>query len=58
LQSLGNNTTEQVEAAMQLTLGRLPNEAESKELVAFADQHGLENLCRVLFNLNEFVFIN
>jgi uncharacterized protein YrzB (UPF0473 family) len=43
---------------MQLTLGRLPNEAESKELVAFADQHGLENLCRVLFNLNEFVFIN
>jgi hypothetical protein len=43
---------------MQLTLGRLPSEAEKDELVAYAEQHGLENLCRVLFNLNEFVFVN
>jgi hypothetical protein len=58
LRSLGKTTTEQVEAAMQLALGRGPNEAEKDELVAYTEQHGLENLCRVLFNLNEFVFVN
>jgi hypothetical protein len=58
LRSLGNNTAEQIETALQLTLGRRPSEAERVELIAYADQHGLENLCRVLFNLNEFVFVN
>lgn len=58
LRSLGKTTSEQVEAAFPLTLSRDPSEAERNELVAYADTHGLENLCRVLFNLNEFVFVN
>ncbi len=29
---------------------------ERKKFIAFARDHGLTNLCRVLFNLNEFTF--
>jgi hypothetical protein len=58
LRTIGNTSTVQVEAAIELALGRKPTEYEHRELVAYADKHGLENLCRVLFNLNEFVFVN
>ena len=30
----------------------------SADLTAYADKHGLANLCRVLFNANEFLFVN
>ncbi|MFK7736197.1 MAG: DUF1553 domain-containing protein [Pirellulaceae bacterium] len=46
----------QVQYAVQLVLQRPPNEMEQAELVAYAQSHGLPNLCRVLFNLSEFVF--
>jgi hypothetical protein len=32
--------------------------AELRRLTAFAEQNGLANLCRLLFNLNEFVFVD
>ena len=32
--------------------------AEKSELLAYAKQHGLENLCRLLYNLHEFVFVD
>ena len=28
------------------------------EFTASADQHGFHNLCRVLFNVSEFVFVD
>jgi len=39
-------------------LGRPPTEAEEQALTAYAQEHGLANLCRVLFNLNEFSFVD
>ena len=30
----------------------------SSEFTASADQHGFDNLCRVLFSVSEFVFVD
>jgi len=46
----------QVNEAFRLALGRDPNTKERDALVAYAQHHGLANTCRVIFNLNEFVF--
>jgi hypothetical protein len=48
----------QVDRAFQLAIGRQPDEAEQKAMVAYAEQHGLRNLCRLIMNLNEFVFVD
>lgn len=58
LRSISPTPSEQVLAAMNLACGRPPTAEELAELVAYAQRHGLENLCRVIFNLNEFVFVN
>jgi mono/diheme cytochrome c family protein len=41
-----------------LALGRLPTESEQRTLEHYAREHGLPNACRLLFNLNEFVFVD
>ncbi len=48
----------QVEAAYRLALGRRPTADEQSALAAYASAHGMANACRLLFNLNEFVFID
>jgi hypothetical protein len=48
----------QVTTAMRLALGRAPSPAELDRLVAFASEHGTANTCRMIFNLNEFVFVD
>jgi hypothetical protein len=47
-----------VELAMMLIAGRLPTDREQCEFADYARRHGLENLCRVLFNLSEFVYVD
>ncbi len=47
---------EQLRAGYRLALAREPTPEELRDLVEYASVHGLENACRVLFNLNEFVF--
>ncbi len=47
-----------VEQGFSEALGRPANAEESAALTAYAEKHGLANLCRVLFNLNEFVFVD
>ena len=37
---------------------REPREEESRLLVDYAAQHGLANACRLIFNMNEFVFVD
>ena len=49
---------ERVRLAMRLTVGRTPSAEEEQKLAAYAGQHGLSNLCRLLFNLSEFVYID
>ena len=48
----------QVRRAMTLITGRLPEAAEQRQLTDYAQQFGLDNLCRLLFNLSEFVYID
>jgi hypothetical protein len=55
---LGATTGERVTAAYWLALSRDPSEDERDSLVAYADEFGMENACRVILNLNEFVFVD
>ena len=49
---------EQITHAYELALNRRPAERERMKLAAHARQHGLASACRVLFNSNEFMFID
>ena len=48
----------QIEQAVRLVLQRSPNRIERELLEQYVRQHGLSALCRYLFNLNEFVFVD
>jgi hypothetical protein len=58
LEAMPGDVGEKVERGYYEAVGRQPNAAEREALVAFAQEHGLANLCRVLVNLNEFVFVD
>jgi hypothetical protein len=48
----------QVDRAYKLVLGREPSARELERLSEYAARHGMANACRVLFNSNEFLFID
>ena len=48
----------QIERASQLLFARGPTEVERSEFKAYANKHGMANLCRLLLNTNEFMFLN
>jgi mono/diheme cytochrome c family protein len=48
----------QISDAFRIALQRTPTDAERDELVPYARKHGLVNVCRLLLNLNEFVFVD
>ena len=54
---VGSGRQERIERAFELSFGRLPTESELMKCKKFVDTHGIEPLCRVLFNSNEFLFI-
>jgi hypothetical protein len=58
IEKLAPDTSGQVTAAVRLALGRSPTPTELRQLTPFTEQNGLANLCRLLFNLNEFVFVD
>ncbi|MFM1769190.1 MAG: hypothetical protein RJA22_1719 [Verrucomicrobiota bacterium] len=47
-----------IQRAFQLTLGRAAARDELREFVAYTRTHGLAAACRLLFNANEFVFVD
>lgn len=47
-----------VEAALRITLQRLPNQKEQQTLTAYLAREGMVNFCRLLLNLNEFLFVD
>lgn len=49
---------DQVTSGFQMVTGRDPDAGELRLLTEYARKHGTENLCRVLLNLNEFVFVD
>jgi hypothetical protein len=58
VESLGGSPEAQVDNAFVLALGRPPRPSERDALAAYARKHGLANACRLLFNTNEFLFID
>jgi hypothetical protein len=58
VEKMGSDTAARVTAAFRLALGRAPTEEELRELVAYGDRYGMANLCRVILNLNEFLFVD
>ncbi len=58
LQVASSDVPEQIEQAFWLALSRPPTPEEQSALVAYVAQFGLPNACRVILNLNEFVFID
>jgi hypothetical protein len=58
LRKISPDPERQIKAAYRLALGRPPRNEEKNALVEYVRQHGLANACRMLFNTNEFVFID
>ncbi len=58
LQAESDTPAEQIARAFQLTTGRRPTAEQTIALTDYANEFGTENLCRLLFNLNEFVFVD
>ena len=58
LDAEGGDGKNKIDRAFRLALGRAPTAEEQINLTVYATQHGLANACRVLFNLNEFAFVD
>jgi mono/diheme cytochrome c family protein len=54
----GGSLPEKIERGFRRALNRRPAAEEKQMLVDYARQFGLANACRVLFNLNEFTFVD
>jgi len=59
----GPDAIAQIRRMFELALDRAPSRAEEKDLLDFLDssrdgQRGLAALCRVIFNTNEFLYID
>jgi hypothetical protein len=58
LQALADRTEDQAVAAYRIAFGRMPTDAERHAFASFVQLHGLPAACRVLFNTNEFLFVD
>ena len=47
-----------VRSAFEMAVSRIPTNAELELLNSYAKKHGLAATCRIIFNLNEFSFID
>ncbi|MBM3848140.1 MAG: DUF1553 domain-containing protein, partial [Verrucomicrobia bacterium] len=55
VQESGTDPERQVRVAWKLALGREPSTAELDAAVPVAREHGLPSVCRVVYNLSEFI---
>ncbi|PHR92743.1 MAG: hypothetical protein COA78_33310 [Blastopirellula sp.] len=53
---VGEDSQKQVQLAWQTALCREPTSIELKQMTEFLENESLEELCRVILNLNEFVY--
>ncbi|MAG93283.1 MAG: hypothetical protein CMJ48_05985 [Planctomycetaceae bacterium] len=56
--ALESKPDNQIDVAYRLAFGRSATRAEREVVTQIADEHGLANACRVIFNLNEFIFVD
>ena len=54
----GNDVTAQINRAFDLAFGRLPTPQEAASATDLLSAGGLTQLCRMLFNANEFVYVD
>ncbi len=57
IEDAGDGPAAQVRRAYALLYSREPADDELEACIALIEEHGLEALCRVLFNTNEFLFV-
>ena len=58
IEPMGINPSERLTAGWRLAFGREPAANELASLVQYADQYGLASACRLILNMNEFVFVD
>ena len=58
LEAESSDRGQQMDMAFQLALSREPTQEERSAFVQYANDHGLPSACRVIINLNEFVFVD
>ena len=58
LQSEATSIDAQSARGFALLTGREPTDEERQSMTVYANKHGLPALCRLLFNLSEFVFVD
>ncbi len=58
VERMGDTPEARVTAAFRLALARPPSADERRKLADYAERYGLANACRVILNLNEFVFVD
>ena len=56
-QEAGDDRGAQIDRAFAIAFARKASPAERQRLSALADDHGLEQVCRVIFNSSEFAFL-
>lgn len=58
IRNQGNGLRKDLEDLFHRAIGRLPQQKELDELTQYTQQHGAANACRIILNLNEFLFID
>jgi hypothetical protein len=58
VESMAPDVQGQIDAAYRLAIGRAPSAEESRVLLDVARKDGMANVCRLIFNTNEFVFVD
>lgn len=58
LSGVSDSPRDQVATAIELALGRHASDTELDRLAAYTQKHGTANLARLVFNLNEFLFVD
>jgi hypothetical protein len=58
LEKSSKDPAQQIALAYRLAFGRVPTETETNALTGYARTHGLANVCLIILNANEFVFID
>jgi mono/diheme cytochrome c family protein len=54
---VGADLGKQIETVYLLVLGRPPSPSETARIAVYAKKHGMANVCRLIFNSNEFMFV-
>ncbi len=56
-QEVGDQVADQVDRAFVIALSRPPSDSERTRMIELVEQEGLPQLCRVLLNTSEFIYI-